>query len=180
MIDLNSPYFRVDPTDPTTVTVTSDDHGIGATATFVESLSLGQIFLSNDPFLGDPKVIVAGPGVWLQFHYEFIEGPTEGTSANNDEFGAWIVNPATGWSVGAPYEVFRQASDSGTVSFDLSSLSSTAPWGLQFQLSSLSGDSGTDSTLKISNVQLVPEPVTVVALGSLLVGIFAARRLKRE
>jgi len=172
MIDLSTFFFFADGK----VTFSSG----GTVATFVESAGHPETLLSDNPLMGDPELIFAGPGVWLQFDYVFTEGPTEGTSANKDEFGAWIIDPVSGWSVGAPYEVFRQDTDSGTVSFDLSSLSSTAPWGLQFQLSSLPEDSGTGSTLRISNVQLVPEPITVVALGSLLVGIFTARCLKRD
>jgi len=153
----------------------------GTVATFVESAGHPETLLSDNPLMGEPGVILAGPGVWLQFDYVF----TEGAGANNDEFGAWILDPESGWSIGALYEFFRQDSGFGTVSFDLSSLSSTAPWGLQFQLSSLDYDSTPseadyDSMLQISNVQLVPEPITVVALSSLLVGIFTARRLKRD
>jgi hypothetical protein len=148
------------------VTFSSD----GTVATFAESADHMETFLS-----GDPGVISAGPGVWLQFDYVF----TEGAGTNDDEFGAWIIDPVSGGSIGALYK-FWEDSSSGTFSFDLSSLPSTSPWGLQFQLSSLDGDLGTNSTLQISNVQLVPEPVTVVALGSLLVGIFTARRLKRD
>jgi len=149
----------------------------GTVATFAESEFHMETFLSDIPgMMSDPGVIFAGPGVWLQFDYVFTEGPV----ANSDEFGAWIIDPVSGGSIGALPGFFRKYSDSGTFSFDLSSLSSTSPWGLQFQLSSLRGDLGTNSTLQISNVQLVPEPITVVALGSLLAGIFTARRLKRD
>ena len=154
----------------------------GTVATFAESEFHMETFLSDIPgMMSDPGVIFAGPGVWLQFDYVFTEGPV----ANSDEFGAWIIDPVSGGSIGALPGFFRKYSDSGTFSFDLSSLSSTAPWGLQFQLSSLDYDSTPseadyDSMLQISNVQLVPEPITVVALSSLLVGIFTARRLKRD
>ena len=65
------------------VTFSSD----GTVATFAESEDHMETILSDDPGMGDPEVIFAGPGVWLQFDYEFTE------NNNDDEFGAWIMAP---------------------------------------------------------------------------------------
>jgi len=148
----------------------------GTTAILGESAAHAETILSDDPALGDPALLFAGPGTLVRFDFEFIEG----ASGNDDEFGAWIIDPLTGGSLGAPYEFFLDNSGSGTISFDLSGLAATGPLGIQFQLSSLPGDAGTDSTLRVSNLEVVPEPVSLVAIGSLLAGILSARRLKRH
>jgi hypothetical protein len=151
----------------------------GTVATFAESKDHMETFLSDDPGMDDPEVIFAGPGVLLQFDYLFTDLSHNG----DDGFSAWIIGP-DGGSIGAAYEFSLSYSGDGVVSFDLTDLTDLVgaePLGVQFQLSSLNGTSPDyDSTLQISNVQLVPEPVTVVALGSLLAGIFTARRLKRD
>ena len=80
-IDLNN--FWGDPT----VTVAGD----GTWASFTESPSLGSAILSNDPFFGDPEIILAGADVLLEFEYDFQEAV-----ADDDEFGAWVIDPNTG------------------------------------------------------------------------------------
>lgn len=153
LIDLND-FFAVPVPG---VTVSLD----GSTATFVEDPVLGVALLSNDPGLGDPEVIFGGVGQILSFDFDFIE-PTE-SPPNNDEFGAFIIDSSTGGSVGPAFEFFVQDTVSGTVSFDLSSLSGMT-LGLQFQLSSLPVplDESLSSTLTISNVELVPVPGAVL------------------
>lgn len=166
LIDLNE--FFADPT----VTVSAD----GTHALFEESPSLSGVILSNDPSLGDLEVIVAGTGVFLEFDYIFTE-----SALGDDEFGAWIIDPGSGFSLGAPFEFFSDASGSGTVSFDLSSLAGTTGLGFQFQLSSLPGDANFDSTLEINNLRLVtvvPEPSTLI-MGGIGIGLLAARRRRR-
>jgi hypothetical protein len=168
-IHLSHPNFYADPT----VTVSPDNSSAG----FVENLTTGISMLSNDPFLGDPVVILAAPWRTLEFDYIFDVG--EGSEA---EFGAWVINPATGFSLGDPFQFFRSESGNGRVAFDLTSLVGTEGLGLQFQLTSLSGNGG--STLEISNVELVdglvpiPEPASAVIFGLGVVGCALRRRLR--
>jgi hypothetical protein len=171
LLDLND--FFADPT----VTVSLD----GLTATFAEDPFLTPVLLSNDPGLGDPHVIlpeIGGVGQILFFDFDFVEAGAP--SINHDEFGAFIIDK-TGLSAGPGFEFFTDATSSGTVSFHLSSLSGPTyePLGLQFQLSALFGDVDLDSTLTISNVQLVPVPVPgAVLLGILGLGV-AGVKLRR-
>ena len=172
LIDLND-FFK----DPT-VTVSPD----GSSADFTEDAFLIAVLLSNDPGLGDTEVIFAeigGVGQILSFDFDFSE-PID----NDDEFGAFIIDGATGASVGSSFEFFTQVTSSGTVSFDLSSLSGTAfePLGLQFQLSSLFGDGSLTSALTVSNVKLTPVPIpsavllTGLGLGTSAFSMFRKKR----
>jgi hypothetical protein len=164
-IDLND--FWADPT----VTIAAD----GASALLEESDSLGTAFLSNDPFLGDPEVILAGPNVFLTFDYVFLENPL-----GDDEFGAWVIDPSTGLSLGAPLEFFLDTSGAGTISFDLTALTGMTGLGLQFQLSSLPGDADFNSSVEISNLRLETVPVVPVPAAATLAfigfGVIVARR----
>ena len=175
LIDLND--FFADPT----VTVSSD----GSTATFTEDPWLTTVLLSNDPagpwFPPDPEVIFAeigGVGQILSFNFNFNE-----PASNDDEFGAFVIDAATGDSVGSAFEFFTNVTSSGTVSFDLSSLSGTLsePLGLQFQLNSF--DMSLTSSLEVSNVELVPVPVpgAVLLAGlGLVTSAFGILRKKRK
>lgn len=153
-IDLND--FFADPT----VTVAAD----GSSATMAEDPVLSPVLLSNDPGLGDPNVILAGPDVVLSFDFDFAEGGL----GNDDEFAAFVLD-STGVSAGAAFEFFTADTASGSVSFDLSSLVSEPFIGLQFQLSALPADALFDSVVTISNVRLdvsqgMPEPTTLTLL----------------
>lgn len=146
LIDLND--FYADPT----VVVEAD----GSTATMVEVSDEMAVFLSNDPFLGDPEVILAqigGVGQILSFDYDFVEG-----SGNVDEFRAVVFDGDLGAfdPSGILFEFFADSTASGTLSFDLSGLVGTT-LGLEFQLNSLDYDP--DSMVTISNVQLNPVPI---------------------
>jgi hypothetical protein len=147
-IDLNA--FYADPT----VSVAAD----GSSATLLEDPDPGidLVLLANDPGLGDPEVIIPGPGVMLTFDWSFSEAAGE-----NDEFGFFVIDAATGVSAGAAYEMFVQDTMAGAYSIDLSALSGRT-LGAQFQLESLLGDSGTGSIVIVSDLRLtgaaVPAP----------------------
>lgn len=175
-IDLNDFFFFAGDQ----VTVAAD----GSSATIAEHLDFSPIILSNDPTKGDTPVIFPGPGVELVFDFDFVEGPAVD---EDDEFGAFIIDPVTGSSVGAGFEFFTTDTSAGTVSFDLTLLAGTVDLGLQFQLSALFGDLGLESTLTISNVRLeapdvaprvIPEPLSatlgLVGVGAL--GLSTRRR----
>ncbi len=179
-IDLND--FFADPK----VTVSAD----GMSADFEEDPTVAPVIMSNDPtpVLGDPEVIVAGPGVSLVFDFMFVEGVTDPTSGlvEDDEFVAFIIDPATGNSLAdrpdpsfAAFEFSTTDTQSGTVSFDLSELTSEPFLGLEFQLDSLATDTGFQSTLKISNVRLevIPEPHTLGLVGFSAFALMIRRRL---
>lgn len=154
-IDLND--FTKDPT----VTVAVD----GSSAVMAEDSTLSPVLLANDPGLGDPNIISPASGLALMFDYVFVEPAPD----NLDEFGAFVVDSATGGSAGNAYEFFIQAAGSGTVSFDLSGLVGSTI-GLQFQLSALPGDAALTSTVTISNVRLEPLAVPEPGSGWLILG----------
>jgi hypothetical protein len=150
----------------------------GLSALIEEDSSLAAVLLVNDPGLGDPNVILPAAGASLLFDYDFVLGLV----GNFDEFGAFLID-STGTSLGAPYQFFSSSTIAGTVSFDLSSLVGQTI-GLQFQLTSLNGDSLLDSTVTISNVRLdngvaaIPEPSSVVCWTLLAgIGLISCRRL---
>lgn len=157
-IDMND--FFADPT----VTVAAD----GSSASFLEEPGFAEVFLANDPGLGDPEVILASAGMGLFFDYDFVEAAGE-----MDSFFAYLLDGDTGFSIGSPFEFFIDTSSLGTVSFDLTSLAGTQI-GLVFSLQSGFADTGVSSSLSISNVRIdplvatVPEPLVFV---SMLIGL---------
>lgn len=148
------------------VTVAAD----GSNADFVESSTDFQVSLVNEPFFGDPNVIVPSVGTSLEFDYNFVEA-----AGSTDEFFAYVIDDLTGLSAGVAFEFVLDASGSGSVSFDLTSLVGDT-LGLAFLLTGLPNDGNFDSTLSISNVQLVTAmgPIPLPASGVLLLGGFAA------
>ena len=168
MIDLND--FFADPT----VTVAAD----GSTAFFEEDPDFFLVSLVNDPWFGDPDVIIPGPDQILSFDYDFMLGGPDDV----DEFFAYVLDASTGLSVGSAFEFLVDVTSSGSVSFDLSSLAGLT-LGLSFELASLD-DFDFGSTLLISNLDIspasteVPEPGTLGLLfaGLLLGGLSRVRR----
>jgi hypothetical protein len=157
--------------DPT-VTVAAD----GSSADFAEDPPFPSVILSNDPSFGDPNIIVPGANVSVEFMFTFVEA-----LGNSDEFGAFVIDSATGLSAGPAYEFFSDTTGSGSVQIDISELTGQT-LGFQFQLTSLLGDTGADSTLNISNVRLLDtaqadEPATLVLT---FVGVVALLGVSRR
>jgi hypothetical protein len=169
-IAINLNDFFADPT----VTVAAD----GSSAFFAEEPGFSTVSLSNDPGLGDPNVIIPGAGIGLFFDYSFVEAAGE-----DDSVFQFVLDGVTGGSLGAMFEFSSTASSSGTVFFDLTSLVGTQ-LGLSFSLQSGVADTGSNSTLTISNVRLdpiaaVPAPIALVNLLLGLGGLSVFRKRKR-
>ena len=152
----------------------------GSSATMSENNLFADTLLTNNP-LFDPNVIIAGVGTILSFDYSGFN-PTH----LGDSFGAYIINPLDGLSVGAPFEFFTTSSASGSVSFDLSALDGQ-DIGLEFQLFSNVYNRFHPTIVTVSNVQLleevigpnpVPEPGMMAIFGLGLAGLGFARRRK--
>ena len=139
-ISINLNDFFADPS----VSVTAG----GASASITETPLLFSTLLANDPSLGDPNIVIPGIGTTLNFSYDFTEAAGE-----NNEFGVFIIDGATGGSVGSAFEFFTQDSSSGMISFDLTSLAGRT-LGLQFELNALFGDVGLDSRVTVSDLFL--------------------------
>ena len=169
-IDLND--FFGDPE----VTITPD----GVSAEFTESSSSTVVLLTNDPFLGDPFVIVPGPSTFLTFDFVFNEA-----TGNNDQFSAYLFLAQDGPISGVLDQFSVMSTQAGMVSFDLSpyvvSGTEVLQLGLQFELYDMSG-SLLNSTATVSNLaltQVVPIPAAVWLFGSGLLGLIGVARRKK-
>ncbi len=166
-IDLND--FYQDPN----VIVSGD----GSTATIE-----GDGLLSNDPFYGDPGIAVPADLLSLSFDYSFTEG-----AGNDDDFYAWVFDGDTGTFID---ELWVDFSDTGTVDWNLSGLDpSTTLLGMEFQITEYGAVPAvpfTASIVTISNVHLtteaapVPEPTTMLLVGTGLAGLIGTVRKKRS
>jgi hypothetical protein len=164
-IDLND--FFADPT----VSVAVD----GSSATMAENPFISPVLLANDPGLGDPNVIVPGVGTSLAFDFDFLEGV-----GDDDIFLAFVLDAATGLSLGTGFEFLASSSGMGSVSFDLSSLVGLT-LGLQYELGANPGDLGLTSTAVVSNVRLeqvmaAPEPNILVLIATSILFVMGMRR----
>lgn len=170
-VDLNS-FFSWDPE----VTVSAN----GTVADFVESAFISFVRLTNDPFLGDPEVIVAGSGLLLNFDFDFFEA-----SDGDDVFAARLFDADLGVFFGALdlFEVSQTAA--GTASFDLTPYIGRR-LGLEFELRDRDLFGTRTSTARVSNLALatspspgtVSEPTTaLLCIGALAVLGLARRRL---
>jgi hypothetical protein len=171
VIDINLNDFFADPS----VAVAAD----GSSALMEEDPTLSFVLLVNDPFFGDPNVIIPGPATQLIFDYNFSEGVGE-----DDQFRASVFDSDTGLTPSG-FEFLTADSSSGTVAFDLSGLVGST-LGLQFELSSLLNDTDIGSWVELSNVHLetpdvsVPEPAGLLLFIVALLGLAVAARLNRS
>jgi hypothetical protein len=168
-IDLND--FFSDPE----VTVTPD----GTSAFFTESEFSTVVLLTNDPFLGDPFIIIPSASTFLTFDYVFNEA-----SGDDDQFSAYLFFAPDGPFFGVLDQFSVESTSAGMVSFDLSdyvvSGTEVLQLGLQFELFDRAGGS-TNSTATISNLaltQVVPVPAAVWLFGTGLLGLIGLARRK--
>lgn len=166
-IDMNLLFH--DPGAP--ITIAAD----GSSATFAEDPSVFAVFLSNVPGFGDPRLLTASPGARLAFEYDFAEAP-----GNTDLFHFSLLDGESGESLD-PFSLLLDASGSGSVFFDLSSLLG-ASLGLQFELIGL--DDKFDSLLTISGLRIETPVTTAVtepgSLALLALGCAAVLLLRRR
>lgn len=165
-VSINLNDFYIDAGAP--VTVSAD----GSSAVLSESPNFSVVLLSNIPGSGDPDVIVPGAGAMLQFDYSFNE-----PANNTDVFHAALLDGNTGQPFGGAFEFFQTVSGAGQVQFDLSSFVGST-LGLQFELSPELSDLGYDSTLSVSNVQIVTPVPTPGSAVLLISGVFAMLRVR--
>ena len=148
----------------------------GMTATINESPLIAIVTLENDPGLGDAEVILAAPSRLLTFGYDFNEPP-----GNDDVFSAVLFDSAVGPLDGVLDGVDINATQAGTVAFDLS------PWegfilGLSFVLSDADPQGLQNSSVTITQLQMsddhavVPVPSTMLLLFSGIVVLASWRR----
>jgi hypothetical protein len=138
LFDLNdftaSPYVVISPT--------------GDSATISQNSFSPSGFLEHNPVF-DPVKIIPRENSSLEFDYDFVK-----TQKNKDEFGAFLLDEF-GTPLGLPFDFFTEHSSQGTVSFDLSLLSSV-PVGLVFVITKIdSTDNTNDSKAEISNVRVI-------------------------
>lgn len=144
-----------------------------STATMTDSEYVSVVTLTNDPWLGDPEIIVAGVGRSLTFDLEFVQ-----PAGNIDEFAAYLFDSDLGSFAGVVDSVLFDSSYTGPVSFDLSSWVGVT-LGLQFELYDPGFDLG--STVMISNLALndpmpAPAPPAVALFLFGLTMLVAMRR----
>jgi len=157
-IDLNA--FFADPE----VTIAPG----GGSADFTESAFSRLVQLTNDPFLGDPNVIVPGSTTIMTFDYAFNEALD-----GNDTFSAYLFDADLGPVAGVLETFSISSTQAGMFSLDL------APYvgltlGLQFELFDLDVFGTLGSTATVSNLALshvVPIPAAIWLFGSGLVGL---------
>ena len=137
----------------------------GGSATLAEDDFLGSTLLTNAPPF-EPEVIIAAPGTFLSFDYDF----TIGGSDFDDLFNVELLD--TGLAIGSPFSFSTMAAGTGHVEWDLGALVGTSPLGIEFSL--ISGDFEFGSTVLVSNLRTFQAPLPATAL-LLLAGLLGMR-----
>lgn len=156
------------------VTIAAD----GLSATLEEDAFFSVVFLSNDPGLGDPNVILPSANSNLTFDWTFSTGSVDD---DQDEFGFGVVDKF-GALVGTS-SFFTTSAGAGSASVSLAPFVGSTI-GFQFQLAALFADTDLDASAMISNVQIVeqigvvPLPASAVLLLGGIVGLGAMRRTR--
>lgn len=143
-----------------TVSLSSDRFS----AVIEESAIFPSTLLSNDPFLGDPEIIIASIDSVLEMDVEFIEAASE-----DDEFRITLFDSSDFTLLD---EYFSDTNMNEVISFDLSDYIGKT-LGLQFELRSF--DTSFNSIVNIHGVSLsriesveIPEPTTLFLCFSIL------------
>jgi len=156
-----------------------DVNGPGTVAVLTEDITgpisgpdFGEVTeLTNDPFFGDPSIIVGAVGRKLKFEFDFVEG------LDGAIFSAYVFDAGTGFAVGG-HEFDAFSTSSGTVTFDLEPLPANLDgYGMSFLLIPFDFGDGfliADASVTISNLRfedpdsggpVVPEPSTWALIG---------------
>ena len=151
-------------------------------ATLSENTAFGLTLLSNDPFLGDPGIMVPNNAQKLALDYSFF-------TSGSDNFELRVLDSSGGADYFSYFHdgtLFAPGAYTGAFELDLSALGwVSGPIGLEFSLVSNFNDSTFDASLDISNVMFLNNTTTPLPSPSgsillLLGSLWIAARHNRE
>lgn len=153
-------------------------------ATLYEDPIFGLTYLSNDPFLGDTGIYVPSDALTLSFDLEF-------STSGSDNFEVAVLDSSGGQPF---FDFFHDGTIFGPGTFNyndvtvdliaLGLLDQTI--GLDFNLTYNFDDTTFDAMLSISNINIsqsaapVPEPATMLLLGTGIAGLIGTRIRKKR